>query len=105
MQPEEMKKGEVYVFEDAGFPNKRIIHRFGKFENGDVKTQRCDGYYISDMNEGYFHVLRKSTPSFRNRTIRKATFEESNWLNECIKQNKYISIEQIIIKDQIHEVW
>ena len=80
--------------------DKYLITRFDKmYDKG-----RGHGPYISNMNTGQFLFEPYSTPSFDGRYLRDATYEEIQWLNMCLKANRYIPLEQCK-RDMICEIY
>lgn len=96
----DLVEGEVYTITDYGFPNKRIIHQYERMYD----PQRSSGYYIANyLNEDIFH-FKKGTPYLDNRIIRESTYEEKQWLLECIKRGTFIPLEELK-SNKIHELW
>lgn len=83
---ENLKFGEIYHITDNRYPDRKIIYKHEKMSD----QVRGFGYYISDINTGDFE-FKKSTPSLKDRDIKKATELESEWLKYCIKNNIYVS--------------
>jgi hypothetical protein len=87
MRKEDLIEGEYYTITDKSYPGKVIIHKYERMDD----LHRSYGYYISTYESN--NCFRRSTPWLPNRTIKKSTPQEIDWLNECIKANRFISFE------------
>lgn len=94
---EDLVKGEIYKIWGNGV---YLIHKFEKMES---KTNSV-GYYISNMDNSNFE-FRFSTPYIGDRKIEIASYEEKQWLEECILQNTFIPFEQLKLNPQTYELW
>jgi len=83
---ENLKVGEIYHITDKKYPCKKMIYK----HDGMSDSQRGYGFYLSNLNGNEFE-FKKSTPSLKDRDIKKATELESEWLKYCIKDNTYVS--------------
>lgn len=86
----ELQIGEIYVGIINNYGKKGdIIFKF----NGNLNNE--DNFFISAAIDKprYFKIGSCCTDT--SLKFRKATQQEKDWLNECIKQNKYIPLEEI----------
>lgn len=84
----DLKKGEIYTITDTSYKGKVIIHKYERMSD----SNRSYGFYLSNYDDANCFV--KNTPWLKGRIIKTSTPEEQNWLNECIKANKFISYEE-----------
>lgn len=89
---ENLKVGEIYRITDKKYPCKKMIYK----HDGMSDSQRGYGFYLSNLNGNEFE-FKKSTPSLKDRDIKKATELESEWLKYCIKDNTYVSYHDFIM--------
>jgi len=99
---EQLIKGEYYTITDPDYDYETgsIIYLHEKMSDED----RGNGFYLSDLGSEARWDFVKSTPWLTGRNIRLASYEEKEWLKECIRQNKYVLFSEIKI-NKIYECW
>lgn len=100
---EDLVKGEIYVSLHDNVDFNSIFTCGGLNEHNLVmlKNRLCLKYRNHNDN---FTISDKETNWVKETKFRNATYEEKDWLKECILQNAFIPFEQLKLK-QIHELW
>lgn len=97
---EELIKGEYYTITDNDYEGRRIIY----LHEGMYDKNRGKGFYLNDFESTREWIFKKWTPFLTGRNIRLASYEEKEWLKECIRQNQYVPFNEIKI-NKIYECW
>lgn len=84
--------GNIYRIEEGTL---KCICKFEKMRG----SSRMSGYYISNMNGEW--EFKHSTPWIIGRTVVDATKEESEWLEACIKADKFIHLDDFRKSNEI----
>lgn len=94
----DLKIGNIYHISEG---KRFLIFRYEKMSD----EHRVLGWYVSNMDGKW--KFNHSTPYVTGRNLRVATYEETLWLETCIKENKFIPLEYIKM-DNIrndYEIW
>lgn len=87
---EDLKAGEIYYFKYVGCPNSIV-----KIE----KDGNCYGVGISENK-----IYHNGNAFTAHNSIETATETQKQWLEECIKKQKFIPLEKLNF-NKIHELW
>ena len=105
IKKEDLIPGEFYVIREYDDTKeiKKIIHKFDKFVDDD--RIRTKGYYLSSFSHHSNFHFDYNTPWISGRFIRLATFEERQWLETCIRRNKFVPFEKCKIISKKIRLW
>lgn len=91
METTELIKNKIYYVQYRTFWMIGLV-TLPNYSNNNFSEKRGDATIITQEK-----IFKKNTSwcyKASNRTFRLATFEEKHWLNECIKQNKFIEFDE-----------
>ena len=88
MEKEDLIKGEIYAYANEGITEYIFIHNDFKTSSTNTVLQ-----WIYIPGRDYHEKSDGFTSSFSK--VRQATEFEKEWLNECIKEKRFVSREQI----------